>query len=502
MRTPHRFYYAFSNNALVNVIKNTSDGVMIVGPMDDEAGVLLCRLNKEDKKRCFPVDSIYDDGNVTAIIYAANKPDDKTWAEWLGAYSGEQPHFVEKLIERNPSAFSTLVLLNHPYRTKNLRKILAETRLSVVSSSEWSGKDPGDADNTQLYGRPEMPDFYDLPDETHELYFRDNIHSLDDLIPVYDFSPQSFSLNDVMVMGVEPRKPLVSLKAVPMLWSESINEVFAWRGTGKTLFSLSLALHLAAGRDFARFTIPEAKRVLYVEGELPASQLKERIVQLSQGLHVPTSNWKIRAKAFQEQHRLQNKITINTPEGREAIEAAIDEIDAQVVFLDSIASLAQISTNDELQWIPIIEWLVELRCKGIAVVYLQQSGKGGEQRGHSVSEDRIDLAIHLTAIKKNFDGAAVEMTFTKQREGSLQPIRMKCPTGGQWDEDDEKPARGQKKEKVEKPEELSGAGRVLSLDGKIAEALKAGESQNSIVKRFGLSKTTVNKVNKSLNAVV
>ena len=72
-----------------------------------------------------------------------------------------------------------------------------------------------------------------------------------------------------------------------------------------------------------------------------------------------------------------------------AIEAELERTCADVVILDSIASFAQISTNNEEQWLPIIEWMVELRCRGICVIYLQQAGKGGEQRGHSVSEDRI-----------------------------------------------------------------------------------------------------------------
>src|SRR5205823_6558843 len=209
-----------------------------------------------------------------------------------------------------------------------------------------------------------------------------------------------------------------------MLWSESITEIFAWRATGTTMFSLGLALHMAAGKDMPGLTIPKAVKVLYVEGELPKSQMQERIKQLSQQLEIPPSNFTLIAKSLQPRGTKQSPVTIKTEAGRLAIEAEIERTCAQVVILDSIASLAQINTNNEEAWLPIIEWLVELRCRGLCVIYLQQAGKKGEQRGHSVSEDRIDLAVRLTATKANHDGAAFEMTFTKEREGSLTPLRL------------------------------------------------------------------------------
>ena len=119
-----------------------------------------------------------------------------------------------------------------------------------------------------------MPDFTNLSDEEHEQFLRDGVSDLDALIPVYDFSVQSFN-QKLMDTSLEARVELVRLQEVKtMLWSESITEIFAWRGTGKTMFSLGLALHMAAGKDMPGLTIPEKVKVLYVEGELPKSQIK------------------------------------------------------------------------------------------------------------------------------------------------------------------------------------------------------------------------------------
>jgi hypothetical protein len=227
--------------------------------------------------------------------------------------------------------------------------------------------------------------------------------------------------------------------------------------------------------------IPSPRKVLYVEGELPASQLQERIFQLGAGLEIPAGGFYVIAKSRQSRDKGQSPVTIKTEAGRLAIEAAIERTSAEVLFIDSIASLAQINTNNEEDWLPIIEWLVELRCKGICVVYLQQAGKKGEQRGHSVSEDRIDLAIRLTATNSNPGGAAFAMSFTKEREGSLTPLRLKC-TKGTWALDEGKPAKQQQAQKNEDRDKL------------VLEALNSGESQRDIATRFKVSLRTVNTI--------
>jgi RecA-family ATPase len=117
-----------------------------------------------------------------------------------------------------------------------------------------------------------------------------------------------------------------------MLSSESITELYAWRGTGKTLLSLSLGLHLAAGKDMPRFTIPTPKKVLYIEGELPESQLKDRLSKLSVGLEIQPGNFNVTSKARQGRSKDQSSVTIKTEAGRSAIEGQIKKLGAEVLI--------------------------------------------------------------------------------------------------------------------------------------------------------------------------
>ena len=392
---------------------------------------------------------------------------------------------------------SILILMDHGNRTRNLHRILAETKLAVISSTEKYVNQPAgthsDADAVFervpdvrcLYGRPALPDFNTLTDEMFDLYSRDGVRDLDSLVPVYDFSVQSFSHKQVLDAPLKKREPFGLVGGQPMMWSESLTEIFAWRGTGKTLFSLALGMHLAAGKSMPGLEILSPRKVLYVEGELAASQLQERYKQLSAGLAIPEGGFELIAKSLQERNRGQAAVTIQTEAGRLAIEEVLERTGADVLFIDSIASLARINTNNEEQWIPLIEWFVDLRCRGICVVYLQQSGKSGEQRGHSVSEDRNDLAIKLTSTKTNPGGAAFDMTFTKQREGSLTPLRLKC-TRGVWE-------LGEVKRKAANK---TAVAKGSKRERRILEALNGGESQRSVAARLKVSLREVSEISK------
>lgn len=486
-----RFYHAFKWQTVVDVIKKRTQGIVLLACPDYDPDFLK-QLSPEEKARTIVTLSIYDDAEVKGIIYAANKPADKTWVDWLDPYNGggSCPDWFEKLSQCDASLrVSTLVLMEHPNRTNNLHKIIAQTsRLQVISSTDQCVAATGEKqksipDVRWLYGRPSFPDFGNLTDEIADLYRRDGVQDIDSLIPVYDFSVQSFSHKQILDENVKERAPLVLLNDQPMLRAESITELFAWRGTGKTMLSLGLGLHMAAGKNMPGLEIPNPCKVLYVEGELPKAQLLHRIKQLSADFTIPDGNFEVIGKSLHGKG--QTAVSIKTETGRQAIEAAIERMGAEVLIVDSIASLAQINTNNEEQWLPIIQWMVDLRCKGMCVVYLQQAGKGGEQRGHSVSEDCLDLAIRLTANDTNPDGAAFTMTFTKEREGSLTPLRLKC-TKGVWSLDVDKPA------KKTQPATTKDEDRETL----ILEALNAGESQRQIAERFKVSLRDVNAINK------
>jgi len=481
-----RFFHAFKfKSALARIHEVTSEGKSVL--------MIVRKGTNKDyvRERVRDWRSGEERIDASKVLYSDEEYNEDLYDEY------ELENIVD-CINDPKASFALAVLVDHGNRTPHLASLLARTNISVISASprrvvlkkstdeETPDKMGEHSDPNFLYSRPEVPNFDNLTDAQLARFVRDDTRSLDALFPVYDFSVKAIKHHEFLNANIPQRTPLVLLDGVPMLFSESITELYAWRGTGKTLFALSLAYHLAAGESFLGMSIPSAAKVLYVEGELPAGQLRDRCKQLSSHLDVPEGNFTLLSKSLQGRDRDQSPVTIKTEAGRAAIEAEIERTGASVLILDSIASLAQISTNNEDNWIPIIEWLVDLRCKGICVMYLQQAGKGGEQRGHSISEDRIDQAIKLTATYTNPGAAAFEVSFHKPREqGKLDPFRVRC-TAGVWERDSSVKIKSAKAKKPTKHEH-------------IVEALNNNEPQRKIAKRLKVSLERISKIKKEQN---
>jgi hypothetical protein len=198
-------------------------------------------------------------------------------------------------------------------------------------------------------------------------------------------------LDEFLATEFPDSDPLVRLEGslVTVFSAASINQIFAWRGTGKTFIALALGVSMAQGTSFLRWRPVRKIKVLYVEGECRNSQTQRRLRALANG---PTDPRYFRLITFFSQ--VDGITSLSTPHGRQALESEIG--DAEVLFLDSVATLTTFPTNDEEGWIDFLQWLNHLRQRGLCVIFLHHAGKSGMQRGHSRSEDLLDVSIKLT----------------------------------------------------------------------------------------------------------
>jgi len=199
-------------------------------------------------------------------------------------------------------------------------------------------------------------------------------------------------LEDFLESDFPDAEPLVRLEGsdVPVFTSSSINQFFAWRGTGKTMLALALGVHMGLGTDFLRWRPTRRVKVLYVEGESRNSQLQQRLRALVGSGKIEPGYFRLLTYSSQ----VNGIPALSTPDGRQAIEAEIG--DAEVIFLDSVSTLGRFPTNEEENWIDFLQWLNHLRQRGLCVIFLHHAGKSGMQRGHSRSEDMLDVSIKLT----------------------------------------------------------------------------------------------------------
>src|SRR5690606_30985474 len=69
----------------------------------------------------------------------------------------------------------------------------------------------------------------------------------------------------------------------PIIPSQGLVLLYSKRGVGKTFLSLAIGYAVAAGATILRWKCKKPVKVLYVDGEMPASLMQERISKLIAG---------------------------------------------------------------------------------------------------------------------------------------------------------------------------------------------------------------------------
>lgn len=221
-------------------------------------------------------------------------------------------------------------------------------------------------------------------------------------VNAYEFLSLAFPAREMLLTPILPRQGLCMLHAM--------------RGIGKTFISLSVAYAVASGgKVFDRWKAPRPARVLFLDGEMPARTLQERLAALVAGSEQePPSNDYLRILTPDMQDGPMPNLA--TREGQEAVAPFLEDVD--LVIIDNLATLARYGrSNDEESWLPVQGWLLDLRRRGLSVFMVHHQGKGGDQRGTSAKEDVLDTVIRLARPSDyhSEQGARFEVHLTKAR---------------------------------------------------------------------------------------
>lgn len=220
----------------------------------------------------------------------------------------------------------------------------------------------------------------------------------------------SVSAKDFVRMDLPERKVLLT----PWLPEQGLAMIHAPRGVGKTFFALSCAYAVATGQGFLKFNAPSPRKVLYIDGEMPAPTMQLRIAQMINSDSKVDIPLKIITPDLQPKN--ERSINISDPSDQVAIASLVEESD--LIIIDSISTLVRGGRENEAEsWIPVQEWALNQRAEGRSVLFIHHSGKGGAQRGTSRREDVLDTVIGLRrpAEYNPEDGAVFEVHFEKSR---------------------------------------------------------------------------------------
>jgi putative DNA primase/helicase len=146
---------------------------------------------------------------------------------------------------------------------------------------------------------------------------------------------------------------------------------------------------------------------------MPLVSLQERLKEISVGLgrDIPNDGFRILAA-----DNVEGGINLGTDEGQQAIDPLLENI--HLLILNNLSTLcASRSESASDAWVPMQNWLLSLRRRGISVMLVHHAGTNGRQRGTSRREDALDTVI---ALRRPEDyspeqGARFEIHFEKLR---------------------------------------------------------------------------------------
>lgn len=256
-----------------------------------------------------------------------------------------------------------------------------------------------------------------------------------EIAPTPRLAPVCVSLGALLAKQIPPRAPMLS----PWLTEQSLSMIYAWRGIGKSWLGLSVAYAVASGCDLLGWHAPSKRRVLYIDGELPARVLQSRmalIVGAFDGEPDP-DGFRILTPDLQPNGVMPN---LSDYAGQAAIDVYADHAD--LIIIDNLSTMARGGKENEGEsWLPVQEWALRHRAQGRAVLFIHHAGKGGQQRGASRREDVLDTVISLRrpAEYNPADGAMFELHFEKARNltgDEAQPLDVRLlgdDSGIRWE---------------------------------------------------------------------
>ncbi len=216
----------------------------------------------------------------------------------------------------------------------------------------------------------------------------DNPNDASDIVTLIDSARRKFDLPDpgneqtasgpLTVVGLASfigmelpeRKTLLA----PWLPAQGLVMVYAERGIGKTYFALNVAHAVATGGSYLNWPASDRRRVLYLDGEMPAPTMQQRSRAIA-GYNPPDDldEWfRLVTPDLQDAAAPD----LSTKQGQARVEPHLVDID--LVVIDNLSTLCRTGVENEAEsWLPVQEWLLKLRRRGMSAIVVHHAGKGG-----------------------------------------------------------------------------------------------------------------------------
>ena len=209
---------------------------------------------------------------------------------------------------------------------------------------------------------------------------------------------RTISLGSLLSLDLPPREHLLS----PWLRQGESVLIFAPTGVGKSLFALSLALAITGSGSFLGWDAPKERKVLYVDGEMPIDDIRDRAAMLLPTVggnpDAASRNMTFMARQYQPLRMDVEFPDLATDTGRDAVLRIAREEKAELVILDNLSTLATIDDeNSASSFNGPVAFLLKMKQAGLACILIHHSGKASSSayRGSSKIATTFEVILGL-----------------------------------------------------------------------------------------------------------
>jgi putative DNA primase/helicase len=351
---------------------------------------------------------IGDPGNVILVSEgyadAASLYESTSYASAVAFDAGNISSVVETVRSQYPNARILACVDNDDAGAKAGRSLSGVDRVGILPPPK------GFKDFNEFHRRSGI--------ETVESYLKGNVagegpkgaetgHAAETIL---DIGKAVLSFEDLLKTEIPERKRLL-----PWLPEGGLSMVYSPRGLGKTFFGLSLAHALTSGTPFMKWQDVSCVGVLYIDGEMPLGETRERL----QGFIFENPKAPLEVLSHERFYQqFEKDLIVTDPDVQHALLTLLDaKKELRVVILDNLSSASRLREDKADDWRNhFLPFLIACRRRGVAVVLIHHTGKGGDQRGTGAREDHLDTSIKLSKPDDHTsEGCHFRVDFTKAR---------------------------------------------------------------------------------------
>jgi len=214
-----------------------------------------------------------------------------------------------------------------------------------------------------------------------------------------------FSATQILADEIEPEDYIFEdFEGNGFISTTDCCQIYGGTGSGKTLFTLSLAAHVAAGANFIHWPCKKPRRVLYIDGELAKRTIQRRLALAMHPLDREEKQKGVQNLTILSRDILLEKFgaelaPLDTKQGQRQLLWLVDELKPDLIIFDSRFCLLQADMK-EPNSMPK-ELILGLRSRKVAQWWVHHTGKDSSSGGYGdkTAEFLMDTVVSLSQSK-------------------------------------------------------------------------------------------------------